>query len=133
MTTDARLLRDTLELAMARDDFAKGFYARLFAARPDLRPMFKSNSEGAQQKMFAQKLCAIVDNIDDPERLHDEAARIAKTHNGYGVTAEMYAWVGTALIDSLRDAAGAAWSDDAERAWQDAYATLARAIVSEPG
>ena len=133
MTSDARLLRDTLELALARDDFGQRFYARLFAAKPHLRPMFKSNSDGAQQKMFAQKLCAIVDSIDDPELLRAEAVKIATTHRGYGVTAEMYDWVGTALVDALRETAGDAWSDEAERAWKGAYTTLARAIVSEPG
>jgi nitric oxide dioxygenase len=95
--------------------------------------MFKSNSEGAQQKLFAQKLCSIVDNIDDPELLHAEAQKIAATHRGYGVTAEMYEWVGSALIDSLREAAAVAWSDEVERAWKDAHTTLARAIISEPG
>jgi nitric oxide dioxygenase len=133
MTTDGRLLRDTLEIAMAQEGFGQRFYARLFAAQPQLRPMFKTNSEGAQQKMFAQKLCAIVDNLDDPELLRAEAHRIATTHRGYGVTAEMYAWVGTALIDSLRESTGDVWSDEAERAWKGAYAILARAIVSEQG
>ena len=133
MTGRAQLLRETLEIALAHADFGQRFYARLFAAKPHLRPMFKGNSDGAQQKMFAQKLCAIVDNIDDPELLRDEALKIATTHRGYGVTAEMYEWVGSALIESLREASGAAWSSEAERAWKDAYATLARAIISEPG
>ena len=69
MTSNARLLRETLEMALARDDFGQRFYARLFAAKPHLRPMFKSNSDGAQQKMFAQ-IASAVDGRD-PEGVHD--------------------------------------------------------------
>lgn len=133
MKREVRLLGETLEIALTDERFGERFYERLFGAHPEVQPMFKRNSTGAQQKMFAQKLCAIVDAFDDPELLRAEARKIAQTHADYGVAAEMYAWIGAALVGALRESAGASWSDDAERVWQGAYDQLARAIVSESG
>lgn len=124
------LLRETLELTLARDDtFPARFYDRLFAAHPEARPLFHRSSPGAQNKMFAQKLAAIVDHIDDPAWLDRELATLAANHVGYGVTPAMYPWVGEALIATLREACGDAWSEAAERAWTAAYASLVDAIL----
>ena len=72
---EVRLLRETLELTLAQDDsFPTRFYQRLFAAHPEVRPLFHRNSPGAQNKMFAQKLTAVVDHLDDPAWLGRELA-----------------------------------------------------------
>ncbi|HSD88481.1 MAG TPA: globin domain-containing protein [Kofleriaceae bacterium] len=125
-----RLLRETLELTLARDDtFPRRFYERLFDAHPDVRALFHRSTPGAQNKMFAQKLTALIDHIDDPDWLHRELPRLAASHTSYGVTAAMYPWVGEALIATLREACEDAWSDEAERAWTEAYASLVAAIL----
>jgi hemoglobin-like flavoprotein len=125
------LLRDTLELTLARDDtFPTRFYEHLFAAHPEVRPLFHRSSPGALNKMFGQKLVAIVDHVDDPAWLGRELGRLAASHTSYGVTPEMYPWVGEALIATLREACGEAWSGEAERAWSEAYDALVRVIVA---
>ena len=125
-----QVLRDTLELTLARDDtFPQRFYDNLFGAHPELRAMFKRNSPGAQNKLFAQKLAAIVDHVNDPGWLDRELGALSASHQSYGVTNEMYAWVGDALLATLREACGDEWTADAERAWTDAYGALARAIT----
>ena len=129
--SDVRLLRETLELTLARDDtFPTRFYERLFAAHPEVQALFHRSTPGAQNKMFAQKLTAIVDHLDDPEWLGRVLAMLAANHVSYGVTAKMYPWVGEALIATLREACGDAWSPEAERAWVDAYASLEKAILA---
>lgn len=126
-----RLLRETLEITLARDDsFPQRFYTLLFEAHPHVRGMFTRNSPGAQNKMFAQKLAAIVDHMNDPAWLDRELRGIVVSHASYGVTQEMYDWVGTALITTLREACGDAWTAEAEQAWSEAYAAIARAIVA---
>jgi hemoglobin-like flavoprotein len=128
--SDLRLLRATLELTLARDDsFPRRFYELLFAAHPEVRALFHRSSPGAQNKMFAQKLTALVDHLDDPTWLDRELHQLAANHRGYGVTDEMYPWVGEALIATLREACAESWSDDAERAWKAAYASLVAAIL----
>lgn len=126
-----RLLRDTLELTLAQDDtFPQRFYDHLFAAHPQLREMFSRNSRGAQNKMFAQKIAAIVDHVNDPTWLDRELRGLASSHAGYGVTIEMYAWVGDALIATVRAACGDEWSPAAEQAWAEAYDVIAKAIIA---
>lgn len=133
MAPDLRLLRETLELTLAADDtFPARFYERLFADHPSVEPLFHRNSTGAQHKMFAQKLAALVDHLDDPAWLDRELVTLATNHVQYGVTAEMYPWVGAALVATLRDACGAAWSDAAEQAWTEAYDQLTRAVLATP-
>ena len=128
--TDTLVLRETLEITLARDDsFPKRFYERLFAAHPEVQSLFHRSSSGALNKMFAQKLTALVDHLDEPAWLDRELATLAAKHVGYGVTAEMYPWVGDALVATLREACGDAWSDAAEQAWMQAYASLVTAIL----
>ena len=126
-----KLLRDTLELTLARDDtFPQRFYALLFEAHPELREMFTRNSRGAQNKMFAQKIAAIVDHVNDPTWMSRELGALAASHTSYGVTLEMYPWVGDALIATIREACGDSWTAEAEQAWRDAYGVVANAIIA---
>ena len=130
MSIDARILRETLEATLARDDtFPARFYEILFTAHPSVRAMFRRNSVGAQHKMFAQKLAAIVDHIEDPTWLGRELSNLAHAHRSYGVTPEMYPWVGDALIATLRETCGEEWNDAAEASWRAAYAALQDAIL----
>jgi hemoglobin-like flavoprotein len=132
VSIDVTLLRDTLELTLERDDdFAEHFYRLLFSRRPDLQPLFHRSSRGAMSKMFTQKLVAIVDHIEDPVWIEHELGHMAASHVGYGVSAEMYAPVGEALIDTLREACGESWTPEAERAWRSAYAALSAAMSAE--
>ncbi|HEU0029768.1 MAG TPA: globin domain-containing protein [Kofleriaceae bacterium] len=133
--SDLLILRETLEITLARDEgfpnnFPARFYEHLFAAHPDIRPLFHRSSPGALHKMFAQKLTALVDNLDDPAWLARELPRLAANHVSYGVTAEMYPWVGEALIATLREACAERWTEAAEAAWRAAYDRLMQQIVA---
>lgn len=128
--SDVGLLRETLELTLARDDsFPARFYELLFAAHPQVRALFHRSTPGAQNKMFAQKLTALVDHLDDPAWLGRELATLAANHVRYGVTDAMYPWVGEALIATLREACADVWTPETERAWTEAYASLMTAII----
>lgn len=128
--SELELLRETLERTLALDDtFPTRFYQRLFAAHPEVRKLFHRNSPGAQNKMFAQKLTAVIDHLDDPAWLGRELPDLAAHHARYGVTPEMYPWVGEALIATVREACGEEWTAEAERAWTESYASLVAAIL----
>lgn len=130
--SDALLLRQTFEIAVNDPRFGAIFYERLFDRHPTLKPLFRRNSDGAQQKMFAQKLAAIVDAVEDPAALRSELVAVASSHATYGVTPEMYEWVGSALIETLRDAAADEWSAAAEQAWRTAYGAIVATILAPP-
>jgi hemoglobin-like flavoprotein len=130
--TNALLIRQTFEIAVNDPRFGKMFYDSLFRQHPTAAALFKRNSEGAQQKMFAQKLAAIVDAVEDVDALAVELAAIARSHATYGVTREMYGWVGAVLIETLREAAASEWSADAELAWRSAYGVIVETILAQP-
>lgn len=133
MSVDASLLRRTLEVTLAADDtFPKRFYDRLFLSHPEVIPLFHRNSPGAQRKMFAQKLTMIVDHVEDAAWLTRELRAVADSHERYGVRPEMYAWVGEALLETLRDACGDEWSGAAEQAWRQAYDRITRELLGSP-
>jgi hemoglobin-like flavoprotein len=134
VTVDVGILRDTLEHTLAADDtFPKRFYDVLFSRHPEVIPMFHRNSPGAQRKMFAQKVTMIVDHFEDPDWLARELGEVARSHQRYGVKPEMYAWVGQALIDTVREACGDHWSEAAERAWREAYQSIVASILTSLG
>ncbi len=126
----ASLLRDTFEVAVNDPMFGARFYERLFQAHPETKALFTRHSPGAQHKMFAQKLAAIVDAVVEPKILQQEAAAVRNTHGGYGVKPEMYDWVGDALIETLRESVGQDWSAEAERAWLEAYGAIKHLILA---
>ncbi|MBC7171703.1 MAG: flavoprotein [Polyangiaceae bacterium] len=131
MTTELRLLRDSLELALSVDDrFPARFYELLFERHPELEVLFVRNSRGAQVRSFGKKLVAIVDHLDDPEWTQRTLESLAAGHVGYGVTAPMYDHVGDALIDTLREGCGDAFSPEVERAWREAYARISAAMLA---
>ena len=72
----------------------------------------------------------IVDHVEDPTFLGREISEIATSHQGYGVTDEMYAWVGDALIDSLREGCGPLFTAEAEASWRAAYGAIAKTILA---
>ncbi|HEY4060077.1 MAG TPA: globin domain-containing protein [Kofleriaceae bacterium] len=128
---NTQLLRETLEITLASDDaFPAIFYVRLFEAHPEVRALFTRNSPGAMNKKFAQTLSAIIDNIEDQTWMKSELPLLVAKHVSYGVTNEMYAWVGDALIATIAAACGDTWTPTAESAWREAYAALSAEMTS---
>jgi hemoglobin-like flavoprotein len=129
-----RILRETLESMLASDDtFPSRFYELLFERHPDLRGLFKSSTPNVQRLKFAQSLVWIVDHADQPEALERELRAMADRHRGYGVTDEMYAFVGEALLDTLQEALGGEFTPEVEQAWRGAYTMISTAMRGRTG
>lgn len=125
MSLNADVLRTSLELVVTRQpELTPGFYERLFTRYPQVKPLFGRNAAAAQQRMLQDAIVAVVDHAEDAEWLGSTLRAMGRTHRDYGVTAEMYPWVGECLLDTLADAAGADWSPEIARAWTDAYGAI---------
>ena len=48
----------------------------------------------------------------------------------YGVTEEMYGWVGECLLAAFAEAAGDAWTDEVAKSWAAAYDAIAGAMLA---
>jgi hemoglobin-like flavoprotein len=121
-----RLLEESYELALLRDaDFPRLFYDILFQRHPSTRALFKSNSLNAQRTMLSKALLAAVDHLEDTHWLEQNLLPMGKEHLSYGVTAEMYGWVGDALIAAIAEVCEDDWTAAHESAWRDAYRRMA--------
>lgn len=104
------------------------FYGRLFELAPEVRPMFRRDIH-AQGAMLMATLAAVVDHLDHLDSLLPTAQALARRHVGYGVRAEHYAVVGTALLWTLEQGLGAAFTPAVRDAWAAAYRALAGVMV----
>lgn len=104
---------------------ARAFYVRLFQLEPSARALFPADMEAQEQKLIAM-LAWIVAHVDEPEALDAALGEAGRRHAGYGVRADHYAPVGSALIYALRTTLGGQLTADAEDAWIEAYAYFAR-------
>jgi hemoglobin-like flavoprotein len=108
-----------------REAVARGFYERLFAIAPELRPMFGGNLEAQGTKLMAT-LHVVVEHIDRLVPLLPTLRELAIRHLQWGVRAEHYEHIGAALMWTLEQAGPL--GDDGRRAWAQAYTLLAAAM-----
>lgn len=126
MSLDVTTLRGSFELVIAREpEITHKFYDVLFERYPQARPLFSRNARQKQEKMLADALVAVLDHLEDAPWLTQNLHALGAKHVDYGVTEEMYGWVGDALLRTLAAAAGDAWTPSVEQAWSDAYRAIA--------
>lgn len=122
------LVRSSFSKVMPIADQASAlFYGRLFELRPDYRAMFAADITEQRRKLMLT-LATIVADLDKLDVIGPIAADLGARHKGYGVTAADYAPVGEALIWTLRQGLGAAFTPAVEAAWGAAYALLSAAM-----
>lgn len=125
MTLNPSLLRSSFELVVERaPDLTIRFYEILFERYPQLAPLFAHGNRGYQARMLAEALAAVIDHLDDSPWLTQVLSGLGKRHVGYGVTTEMYAMVGDALITTLAETAGDDWTAELEAQWMEAFGAI---------
>lgn len=123
-----RLIRDSYARVAPRSaEFTQFFYAMLFAIAPATRELFGANME-VQRSRFLRALVHIVQNFDRPDELVPFLRQLGRDHRKFGVLAQHYDAMGTALVTALRQFAGPSWTPQVERAWQDAYGLIAKTM-----
>jgi hemoglobin-like flavoprotein len=100
------------------------FYDRLFDLDPALRALFRGSREDQARKL-AQALAVVVTSIDRPEKIRGAVEALGRRHVGYGVRDEHYETVGKALLWTLEQGLGEAFSSEVRDAWTAAYGWLA--------
>ena len=103
---------------------ALAFYRRLFELDPSLRALFHGDIEQQSRKlMLALKM--VVESLDRLPELLPAVESLGRRHVHYGVKDEHYDTVGQALLWSLQQSLGPAFTDEARLAWTAAFALLA--------
>jgi hemoglobin-like flavoprotein len=103
------------------------FYARLFEVAPEVRTLFRRDVH-AQGAMLMAMLDAVVGRLSRLDELLPTAEALARRHVAYGVRATHYDSVGVALLWTLEQGLGPAFSADLRAAWASAYELLAAAM-----
>ncbi|MET0283588.1 MAG: globin domain-containing protein [Polyangiales bacterium] len=126
MSLNVPLLRSSFELVIERQpELTTRFYAILFERFPQVKPLFGRNSGANQAQMLTAALAAVIDNLEDAPWLTQTLGAMGKKHIDYGVTDEMYGYVGASLLAALAEAAGSDWSPELQEAWTAAYGAIA--------
>ena len=103
---------------------AKLFYGKLFELDPSVRPMFKEDITEQGEKLM-RMLGAAVKGLSDLPSLVPIVQSLGENHLSYGVVDEHYDTVGDALIWTLQQGLGDAFTSEVEDAWLITYTTLA--------
>ncbi|MFD7710703.1 globin domain-containing protein [Streptomyces sp. NPDC059786] len=129
---DPEILRTSFAVVERRAEFAvKYFYAHLFRHHPDLRRLFPvdfpEETRRQRDRLFAA-LTHVVERLEDPT-LTAYLWALGRDHRKYPVQPEHYAAVGTSLLAAFAVVLGPAWQPEVEKAWSEAYATIADAML----
>ena len=107
---------------------AELFYNRLFTLDPALRPLFKGDM-GQQGQMLMSMIGAAVSGLKDLERLAPVVRQLGARHVRYGVQAQHYATVGSALLWTLDQGLGDKFTPAVREAWTAAYTLLSDVML----
>lgn len=103
------------------------FYDRLFTLDPTLRPLFKGDLK-EQGKKLMQALSIVVKGINRIDKILPAVQELGRRHASYGVEDVHYNTVGAALLWTLEQGLGKAFTSDVQEAWTAAYGLLSGAM-----
>lgn len=108
------------------------FYHNMFKSHPELTNLFNMGNQasGAQQQSLAAAVFAYAANIDNVAALTPVIKRIVHKHASVGITAEHYPIVGRHLLGAIQQTLGDAAAPPLLAAWDEAYTSLANALIS---
>ena len=109
---------------------AELFYGHLFVADPTLIPLFRGNMRAQGEKRMSM-IGVAVGKLDDLDKLVPVLRGLGQRHTGYGVRAQHYDTVGAALLTTLEQGLGEAFSPEVRAAWTEVYALVAQ-TMQEP-
>jgi hemoglobin-like flavoprotein len=126
MSLNVPLLRSSFELVIERQpELTPRFYEILFSRYPQVQPLFGRNAGKQQAEMLQQALVAVLDHLEDATWLTSTLEAMGRKHVDYGVTNEMYAFVGDSLLSTIAEVAGQDWTPELAQAWTEAYGAIA--------
>ncbi|MBA4791039.1 MAG: hemin receptor [Rhizobiales bacterium] len=105
------------------------FYGRLFEIAPEVKPLFKGDMSEQGRKLMAT-LAVVVKGLSNLDAVVPAAQVLAKRHVAYGVTEAHYAPVGAALLWTLEQGLGDAFTPEVKAAWAEAYGLLASVMIA---
>ena len=128
MRAESATLERSLEIAAERGgDLAPAVYARLFARHPEMEAQFVRDTTGAVRgEMLARVFEMVLDYIGEGAYAEGMIRNEVVTHDGYGVPPAIFPLFFEVVAETLRDAAGEAWTPEMAGAWDALLADFRR-------
>jgi len=128
-----QLVKDSWEKVIPISETAADlFYTRLFETAPEVKPYFKGDMKEQGQKLMTM-INVAVNGLDNIEALVEPLKGLGKRHVDYGVKKEDYDSVGAALLWTLEQGLGDAFTDEVKEAWTITYGTVASVAIDGAG
>jgi hemoglobin-like flavoprotein len=105
------------------------FYGRLFEIAPPVRAMFPDDLSEQKKKLMAM-LSTAVAGLNRLDTLMPAVQALGRRHAGYGVKAQHYASVGSALLWTLEKGLGEAFTPAVKDAWATTYIVLSTTMMN---
>ncbi|MFY1627646.1 globin domain-containing protein [Micromonospora sp. WMMD735] len=133
--SSAAVVTATLPVVRAHADRITGrFYARMFAAHPELLNLFNRGNQatGRQQAALAASVVAYAGHLTGEDATGWTAVleRIAHKHASLGIAAGQYPLVGRHLMAAIGEVLGAAVTPQVAAAWDEVYWLMACELVA---
>jgi hemoglobin-like flavoprotein len=100
------------------------FYDRLFEIAPEVRSLFPDDLTEQKKKLIAM-LATAVNNLHQVGTILPAVEDLGRRHVAYGITDKMYEPVGAALLWTLGQGLGDAFTPPLKEAWTETYMTVA--------
>ncbi len=110
------------------DTAAAAFYGRLFDVAPGVRDLFKTDMTMQGRKLM-EMIGTAVAGLDNIESILPAVRELGARHADYGAEPEHYQVVGEALLWTLEQGLGDAFTQEAKQAWSEAYGVLSSTMI----
>ncbi len=129
MTSDQyKLIQDSwMEVKEIQDQAAELFYNKLFELDPDVHKLFKTEMK-EQGTRLMQMIDIAVGKLDNLTELVPFVEKLGERYHSYGVQDKDYETVANALIWTLGQGLGAAFTREVKQAWVVVYSLLAETM-----
>lgn len=122
------LVQSTWEKCIPIADAAAAiFYAKLFELDPSLKALFSSDMKEQGRKLMTM-ITTAVRGLSNLPSIVGAVQQLGRKHVAYGVKDEHYDTVGAALLWTLGQGLGDAFTAEVENAWATTYTLLANTM-----
>lgn len=119
------LVQDTWDMVVPiADKAAELFYGKLFEMDPTVEALFEINAEEQGRKLM-NTINLAVRGLSKPDALVPVLKELGRRHLNYGVQDEHYDTVAGALLWTLEQGLGEAYTREVKEAWTAAYVLMA--------
>jgi methyl-accepting chemotaxis protein len=134
MALNLDALETSFDLVAPRgEELVEIFYARLFVAAPAVVPLFAGTDMSKQRSKLLVTLVLLRKSLASLDAIVPTLRELGRRHVAYGAQPEHYPVVAEVLIAAMAEVAGDAWRPEYERAWAEALAVVAGAMLSGMG